>query len=158
MPAFALTDTQLHASNWGLLAVYAFAMSIGLRIDQSRIWLSALVFIAISSIVAWLLNLKRFRAVEDTPTSKISSAPQGYVEFSGRGKQPPGDQLVSCLTRLPCLWYRYSIERRTGDKWVHVSSGESHDTFGLNDGSGLVLIDPDGAEILGPVNTTAVLL
>jgi hypothetical protein len=148
MPAFVLADTQLRASNWGLLTVYALAIYIGLRIHQSSIWLFALLFILISSIVAWLLNLKRFRVVDDTPTSKISSAPQGYVEFSGRGKQPPGDQLASYLTGLPCLWYRYSIERKSGDKWVHESSGESHDTFGLDDGSGLVLIDPDGAEIL----------
>jgi hypothetical protein len=148
MPAFVLAETQLRASNWGLLAAYALAIYIGLRIHQSNIWLFALLFILISSIFAWLLNLKRFRVVEDTPTSRISSAPQGYVEFSGRGKQPPGDRLASYLTGLPCLWYRYSIERRNGDKWVHVSSGESHDTFGLEDGSGMILIDPDGAEIL----------
>ncbi|MGA7181439.1 MAG: hypothetical protein WBX11_17890 [Thiobacillaceae bacterium] len=86
--------------------------------------------------------------MDDTPTAKVISAPQGYVEFAGRGKQPPGDELTSFLTGLPCLWYRYKVERRSGDKWVHDSSGESHDTFGLDDGSGLVLIDPDGAEIL----------
>lgn len=147
MPAFVLAGALLRASNWGLLSIYAFAIYIGLRIHQSNIWHFALLFILTSSIVAWLLNLKRLRAVEDTPTAKISSAPQGYVEFSGRGKQPPGDQLASYLTGLPCLWYRYSIECKNGDKWVHVSSGESHDTFGLDDGSGLVLVDPDGAEI-----------
>ena len=49
---------------------------------------------------------------------------------------------------MPCLWYRYRIERKHGDRWEHVESGVSHDTFGVNDGSGQVLVDPDGAEIL----------
>jgi hypothetical protein len=148
MLSISLFDARLHASNLGLLAVYAAVFYIGLRIHQTGVWLLAALFILLSSIVAWLVNLKRFRIVDDTPTAKVISAPQGYVEFAGRGKQPPGDELTSFLTGLPCLWYRYKVERRSGDKWVHDSSGESHDTFGLDDGSGLVLIDPDGAEIL----------
>ena len=141
-------DSQLRISNWSLLGVYGFAGLIGLRIQQTGAWRLAVLFILSTSFVAWLVNLKRFRAVEDTPTSKVSSAPQGYVELSGHGKQPPGDKLYSYLTGLPCLWYRFSVERRSGDKWVHMESGESHDTFGLEDATGVILIDPDGAEIL----------
>ena len=141
-------DSQLRISNWSLLGVYGFAGLIGLRIQQTGAWRLAVLFILSTSLVAWLVNLKRFRAVEDTPTSKVSSAPQGYVELSGHGKQPPGDKLYSYLTGLPCLWYRFSVERRSGDKWVHMESGESHDTFGLEDATGVILIDPDGAEIL----------
>jgi hypothetical protein len=70
------------------------------------------------------------------------------VVLTGRGKQPPGERLLSPINGLPCLWYRYRIERRNGDKWEHVESGTSHDTFGINDGSGQILVDPDGAEIM----------
>lgn len=148
MFSLRLADSQLRASNWGLLGVYGFIGLIGLRVQQAGVWRLAALFVLLSGFLAWLVNLKRFRAVLDTPTSKVFSAPLGYVELCGRGKQPPGDRLFSYLTGLPCLWYRYSVERRSGDKWEHMESGESHDTFGLQDATGLVLIDPDGAEIL----------
>jgi hypothetical protein len=116
---------------------------------QSRIgWQISFALAGLTSSWAWYANLKRYRTVADTPTSRIASAPQGYVELVGRGQQPPGASLVSPISGLPCLWYRYRIERKNGDRWEHVESGVSHDTFGISDGSGQVLIDPDGAEIL----------
>lgn len=116
---------------------------------QSRIgWQISFVLVGLTSFWAWHANLKRYRTVADTPTSRIASAPQGYIELVGRGQQPPGASLVSPISGLPCLWYRYRVERKNGDRWEHVESGISHDTFGVSDGSGQVLIDPDGAEIL----------
>ncbi len=108
----------------------------------------AMGLISLSSFLAWYLNLRRFRAIADTPTSKAASAPQGYVELLGRGVHPPGEKLRSHLTGLPCLWYRYKIEEKSGDKWRHLDSGASSDNFGLHDGTGMVLVDPDDAEIL----------
>lgn len=55
---------------------------------------------------------------------------------------------ASALSGLPCLWYSYRVERRNGDRWEYVESGISHDTFGVSDGSGQLLVDPDGAEII----------
>jgi hypothetical protein len=116
---------------------------------QSRIgWQISLALVGLTSFWAWHANLKRYRTVADTPTSRIASAPQGYIELAGRGQQPPGDGLISPVNGLPCLWYRYRVEHKNGDRWEHVESGISHDTFGVSDGSGLVLVDPDGAEIL----------
>jgi hypothetical protein len=116
---------------------------------QSRVgWQIGFALVGVSSFWAWYANLKRYRTIADTPTSRIASAPQGYVELAGRGRQPPGATLVSPISGLPCLWYRYKIERKDGDRWEHVESSVSHDTFGLDDGSGKVLIDPEGAEIL----------
>jgi hypothetical protein len=86
--------------------------------------------------------------VADTPTSRIASAPQGYIEIAGRGQQLLGEPLLSPVSGLPCLWYRYRIERRNGDQWERIASGVSHDIFGVNDGSGQLLVDPEGAEIL----------
>ncbi|OYZ54289.1 MAG: hypothetical protein B7Y21_14755, partial [Hydrogenophilales bacterium 16-61-112] len=89
-----------------------------------------------------------YRTVADTPTSRIASAPQGYVEVVGRGQQPPGTSLVSPISGLPCLWYRYQIEEKIDNRWEHVQSDVSHDTFGVNDGTGQLLVDPDGAQII----------
>lgn len=111
-------------------------------------WEVALGLMATVSFWAWYANLARYRLVADTPTAKIASAPQGYIEIVGRGKQPPGDVLVSPLTGLPCLWYRYRIEEKKDDRWETVDTRLSYDTFGVDDGSGLMLVDPDDAEIL----------
>lgn len=105
--------------------------------------------IGITSLLAWYLNLRRFRSISDTPTAKIASAPQGYIEVLGQGCHLPGEQLKSHLTGLPCLWYRYRIEHKNSNrKWQHHESGESDDTFGLDDGTGMILVDPDQAEII----------
>ncbi len=124
-----------------------FLLLLGLRLHSHLGWQITLALIGLTSFWVAYANLKRYRTVADTPTSRIASAPQGYIELVGRGQQPPGDNLVSPINGLPCLWFRYRIERHDGDRWTLVDSGVSHDTFGVNDGSGLVLIDPDGAEI-----------
>lgn len=111
-------------------------------------WQIALALTGLTSFWAWLANLRRHRTIADTPTTRIASAPQGYVEIAGRGRQPPGERLPSPVYGLPCLWYRYRVERKHGDRWEQVESGVSHDTFGVDDGSGLALVDPEGAEIL----------
>ena len=121
---------------------------LGIKLQSGIGWQISFVLIGLTSFWAWHANLKRYRIVADTPTSRIASAPQGYIELVGRGRQPPGDGLVSPLSGLPCLWYRYRVERKNGDRWEYVESGVSHDTFGVSDGSGQVLVDPEGAEIL----------
>lgn len=121
---------------------------LGLKLQSGSGWQITFVLIGLTSFWAWYANLKRHRTVADTPTSRIASAPQGYIELVGRGRQPPGEGLISPISGLPCLWYRYRVERRNGDRWEHVESGVSHDTFGVDDGSGQLLVDPEGAEIL----------
>lgn len=121
---------------------------LGFQLHSRIGWQISFTLVGLTSFWAWYANLKRYRTVADTPTSRIASAPQGYIELVGRGQQPPGAGLVSPISGLPCLWYRYRIERKNGNRWEHVGSGISHDTFGISDGSGVVLVDPDGAEIL----------
>lgn len=121
---------------------------IGFNLRTLLGWEIALGLMACLSFWAWHANLTRYRLVADTPTARIASAPQGYIEIVGRGKQPPGDALVSPLNGLPCLWYRYRVEQKKDDHWETVETRLSHDTFGVDDGSGLMLVDPDDAEIL----------
>lgn len=121
---------------------------VGFRLASRDGWLYCLATIALISLFAWLSTLNRLRAIRDTPTSKIASAAQGYVELVGRGEQFTDTPLLSKLRLLPCLWYRYKIERRTSrDKWVTEDSGESFDSFLLRDDSGVCVIDPEQAEI-----------
>jgi hypothetical protein len=134
---------QLITSGAQLLLLF-----VGFRLHTRSGWLYCLAIMAIISVFAWLSSLNRLRAIRDTPTSKVASAAQGYVELAGRGEPFGEPPLLSRLRQLPCLWYRYKIERRTSkNKWVTEDSGESQDSFQLRDDSGLCVVDPEQAEI-----------
>ena len=121
---------------------------VGLKLASRNGWLFVLSLMAAISILAWLSALNRLRTIRDTPTSRIASAAQGYVELAGRG-HPFGEPVIGQLSLLPCLWYRYHIEQRESEgKWKTVGRGESDDTFILRDETGECVVDPDQAEIL----------
>jgi len=122
---------------------------VGVKLESREGWLGCLSAMAIISFAAWLSALKRLRAIRGTPTSRVASAAQGYVELIGRG-QPFGDMpLISKLRQLPCLWYRYKVEQRgSKDKWQTIDSGESGDSFLLRDDTGDCVVDPEHAEIV----------
>ena len=89
--------------------------------------------------------LKRARVIDDTPTSKIRSAAQGYVELVGRSKAMDGPPILSPLTNTVCTWYRYKAEE-THDKHTRtIESGTSDNLFYLLGPTGQCVIDPDDA-------------
>ena len=99
------------------------------------------------------------RLIEDTPTSRVRSAAQGYVELVGTGRSMPGAPVIAPLSRQPCTWWRYSVERRTRDskgrhRWRVVSRGSSDALFLLDDETGRCIVDPDGAEVLPTATNT----
>jgi len=121
---------------------------IGLKSESRTGWTICLGLIAAVSLIAWMSTLRRRRAITDTPTSHIASAAQGYVELMGTGRPLDHPPLLSHLTSLPCLWYRYQVEEKKGDKWQTVNRGESDVPFIIDDGSGRCVVDVEGAEIL----------
>lgn len=122
---------------------------IGFRFETREVWMVCLGFMGLISLLAWRSTYRRRRIIDDTPTSRIVSAAQGYVELLGSGKPLDYPPLLSQLHQFPCLWYRYLVEERTdGNKWHTVSKGESEIAFILDDGSSRCLIDVEGAEIL----------
>ena len=89
--------------------------------------------------------------MEDTPTSKVRSAAQGYVELRGTGELMEGPPIVAPLTGTTCTWYEFKIDehRRSGknSKWVTINSGRSTELFLLIDDTGKCVIDPEGASV-----------
>jgi len=136
-----------HYANLLTSAAGLFLVGVGAHIGTPGGWRISLGLLALLSFAAWAGNLRRSRLIKDTPTSRVASAAQGYVELAGQGKVFTGQQLVARSTGRPCLWYRYRVERKNGDQWEMVEQGRSDDTFLLDDGSGECVIDPDGAEI-----------
>ncbi len=100
----------------------------------------------------WCLKrLSEARFLLDTPTSKIRSAAQGYVELYGVLQESTLGQLQAPLTGKPCLWWRFRIEeyQESGKNksWRVIESGTSDQWLQLGDGTGDCLIDPRGAEV-----------
>ena len=121
---------------------------IGFKLESRTGWLACLSVMAVVSIFAWQSALRRLRIVRDTPTSRIASAAQGYVELTGWGK-PFASPLTSKLSLTACLWYRYRIEHhQSRNEWKTIETGESDDSFILHDESGECIVDPERAEIL----------
>lgn len=122
---------------------------IGLQTESRIGMLVCVALMAPLGLFAWISAWRRARAVDDTPTSRVASAAQGYAELIGVGKPLGGLPVISPANHLPCLWYRYRIEYRDSEnKWKLESQGESDSSFIIDDGSGECLVDPDGAEML----------
>jgi hypothetical protein len=99
-----------------------------------------------------LLSVRRDRLVEDTPLVKIRSAAQGYVKLSGRAGCAADSALSAPLTSRPCVWWRYSIERKVRNSkgethWEPLDSGTSIDLFALADADAECLVGPAAAEV-----------
>jgi hypothetical protein len=118
-----------------------------------KFWLTAAALAAAAAysfrhaFKAWAKN----RVIEDTPTSRVRSAAQGYVEISGLSLLPPDSHIKAPLTGKPCAWWRYKIEERRSAgrsrSWFTIQSDTSAESFLLDDGTGQCLIDPRGAEV-----------
>lgn len=109
----------------------------------------------------WQHGQRRAHLIDDIPTSKIATAPQGYVELLGRAAALPDTPLVTGLSSIPCLWYRWEIARR-GDGhsrdgistllarmvyWPEQSQASQYH-LGIEDGTGSAVIFPYQAEII----------
>ena len=99
---------------------------IGAKTESALGMFVCVVLMVPLSLFAWTSAYRRARAVDDTPTSKVASAAQGYCELIGAGKPLAGAPLMSPHSHVPCLWFRYTVERKDSDnKWVQQEKGES---------------------------------
>src|SRR5690242_5297142 len=83
---------------------------------------------ALAAFFTCFMYLRRERLLQDTPTARIRSAAQGFVELEGRGRVMAGPPIVAPLTRAACVWWRYRVERRVTDSkgrssWNTVDAG-----------------------------------
>ncbi len=121
---------------------------VGMQVQSRQGWAASLGLVAAISLLAWRSVYRRARAVEDTPTSNIASAAQGYVELFGEALDIPGPPTLAPYSHMPCVWCRYVMEQRAGRDWRCVDQGETEASFLLADDSGRCVVDPEGAEVL----------
>ncbi len=100
------------------------------------------------------VQLARKRLLENTPTARLRSAAQGYVELQGEARLFDGEPIVAPLSGRPCAWFSFRVERRSRgiqtngrrhSEWRVVERGISDGLFVLDDGTGRCAVDPEGA-------------
>ncbi len=100
-------------------------------------------------------RLRRKRLIENTPTSTVRGLAMGLVELIGKAGKTR--TFISPLTQTDCVFYRYTVERyessgRSGH-WVTIAKGDSnYCPFWLDDGTGKVMVFPQGAELIMPID------
>ncbi|MCU7906760.1 MAG: hypothetical protein KZQ76_13130 [Candidatus Thiodiazotropha sp. (ex Epidulcina cf. delphinae)] len=110
-------------------------------------WTTLLTLMSLLALYFAFRSIHRARLIEDTPTSRIRSAPQGYVELIGVAAMMPGEPIIAPLSGIPCCWWRYKIERK-GDKGRRtVRTDKSDSLFLIQDATGECILDPEGAGI-----------
>jgi hypothetical protein len=123
-----------------------------LRMDDVHffILLGFSIFFVIICFMRTFKYRKLARIISDTPTSKIRSAAQGYVELQGVVK-PITKSILAPLTQKPCVWYSYTIEEEqsTGrsTEWVMIDHHSSCHLFYLEDETGHVAVYPLASEV-----------
>jgi len=104
----------------------------------------------------WKKSFQHARVMEDTPTSKVRSAAQGFVELTGIQHAIEGSALTAPLSGIPCTWWDYKIEKKkrrrtskgqTTTTWVTVEKDTSVGFFNLRDDTGEALVNPRGAAV-----------
>jgi|SRR5208283_1645662 len=94
--------------------------------------------------------LQRKRLIMDTPRCSIRAAALGRVELSGRAVGPY--TVVAPMSHADCLYYRLVIESNPqGD--LDRAMREVCAPFFLDDGTGTVMIFPQGAELQFPATS-----
>ncbi|MCP3848799.1 MAG: hypothetical protein GY694_00985 [Gammaproteobacteria bacterium] len=125
------------------------------------ILLIILALIGSFSLYSIFRYFHRSRMIDDTPTSKIRSAHQGFVELEGEGRLMSGTPIISPLSKQPCLWYSFKIEHKrrefdigpkemealSNSRWETVNTGISDNLFLVADETGICVVDPDDATI-----------
>ncbi|MBR9812295.1 hypothetical protein GYB61_00385 [bacterium] len=119
-------------------------------------WLLLVVIGAAGSLIGSLWQYKRGRIFADTPTSRIRSASQGYVELQGHAALMDGPPIVSPLTGTRCVWWQYEVEERRTTvvngkrrtRWVTIRRGRSDSLFLLHDDTGECIVDPEAAKVV----------
>lgn len=120
-----------------------------MHISGENYWVFLAFAIGIAAVCFYVAfgYLRRARIIEDTPTAKIRSAAQGFIELSGSALSDKDNKVISKLTDTECCWYRYLIEKKGNKRWDTVEKGSSEYPFIIQDDTGRCMVMPKGAEV-----------
>ncbi len=126
-----------------------FFIGITLSFDDAEfVWVMlATLLVCFGSVIASLGFVRHGRIMQDTPTSKIRSASQGFVQLEGRAKSLDDKPLRVPGSGRECVWFDYLIEKK-GNDWEEVERDTSIYSFYVDDGTGLCAVDPELGRVI----------
>jgi hypothetical protein len=114
---------------------------------------------AIGGVFLWFgfREQARLRLIRDLPTSTIRAMAMGPVELKGKAI-PLGDTVKSPFTGKSCVYLKFLVEEKVSSgknsHWRTRASEEKRVPFVLDDGTGKILLDTQGAKLDVPADTT----
>lgn len=120
-----------------------------IHLSKAEFWLFFLLAVGAAGYFFYYAfrQITLARLIEDTPTTLIEYAQQGYVELNGIAQAMDETPLLAPLTGTPCCWFSYRIEKRGDKSWRSVEQKSSGHPFLLNDRTGVCRIEPTGARV-----------
>lgn len=129
------------------------------QLSDAEFWIGAAVAIAVALYLFWRMAswYQHARLIENIPTARVRSAPQGYIELIGTAKMMEGPVVFSPLSQTRCVWFSYKIEEKVREydgkgrfrsRWRVVKQHTSDEVFMLEDETGDCAIDPDDAQVI----------
>jgi hypothetical protein len=111
-----------------------------------------LVGLVVIGIAAYFLvvNYRKYHLIQKTETSNISMVYNGFYEVKGR-VVPQEGVLLSPFTEKECVYYHFLVEQKQSrgkhSTWVKLIDDKRSARFGIDDGTGLAIIDMNGADV-----------
>lgn len=123
--------------------------------DDFWVWVILMLIAGMACGYGIFYFVRRARIIQDTPTSKIRSAAQGYVELVGKIIYFANQPVKAALTSRDCAWFRYQIDEKrvtrtkngSQTSWHTIDEKISERVFSCEDETGSCMIDPRGAEV-----------
>ena len=112
-------------------------------------WKHGLLLLGGLGLLAYgFVLLHRKRAIADVPRSRLRSVAMGFAEVSGTARMRT--QVMGPYSGIPCVACRFLAEEEDEDRrgWRTIESGQSPDWFVLEDETGSIVVDPDGANLV----------
>ncbi len=112
------------------------------------------LFSFVGGSILFVIGMRLFKKkqmIENIPTSKVRSLAMGLAEVQGKAIALKDKMLKSPFTNKNCVYYKYAVEEyhhsKNGGYWIIVKSGDKRSLFFLKDKTGMVLVNPSGADI-----------
>ncbi len=116
--------------------------------DTEFVWVMlATLLVCFGSVIALFGFIRHGRIMQDTPTSKIRSASQGFVQLEGRARSLDDKPLRVPGSGRECVWFDYLIEKK-GKDWEEVARDTSIYSFYVDDGTGVCAVDPEVGKVI----------
>ncbi|PKH46643.1 LemA family protein, partial [Dehalococcoides mccartyi] len=133
---------------------------------EFQIWGYLVFVLGLAALALAFRTMRRKRLVDDIPTSRTHGVFIGLVELKGTAESEK--PFTGFLSAEQCVYYYYKVEERwsrmvtesfTDAKghvqfrtrqesgWTQVASGKEMQPFYLKDETGIILIQPEGADI-----------